>query len=30
MFKRRYAVLGWLTWVFGKRYLRRKLPLVHR
>jgi hypothetical protein len=29
MFKRRYALLGWLTWVFGKRYLKRKLPL-HR
>ena len=29
MFKRRYAVLGWLTWIFGKRYLKRKLPMRH-
>lgn len=29
MFKRRYALLGWLTWVFGKRYLKRKLSLRH-
>jgi hypothetical protein len=30
MFKRRYALLGFLTWVFGKRYLKRKLHLARR
>jgi len=29
MFKRRYAFLGWLTWIFGKRYLKHKLPTRH-
>jgi hypothetical protein len=28
VFKWRYAVLGWLTWVVGKRVLRRKLPTI--
>ena len=25
MFKKRYAVLGWLTWVVGKQYAKRRL-----
>ena len=25
MFKKRYAVLGWLTWVVGKQYARRRV-----
>jgi hypothetical protein len=25
MFKTRYALLGWLAWMVGKRVLRRKL-----
>jgi len=25
MFKRRYAVLGFMTWMLGKRLARRKL-----
>jgi len=25
MSKRRYALLGWVTWAFGKRFARRKL-----
>jgi hypothetical protein len=28
MFKRRYALLGWVAWVMGKRFLRRKLHLA--
>jgi hypothetical protein len=30
MFKRRYALLGFLTWMFGKRFARRKLHKVNR
>jgi len=25
MFKTRYAILGWLTWVVGKKYAKRRL-----
>jgi hypothetical protein len=28
MFKMRYALLGWLAWMYGKRVLRRKLHLA--
>ena len=28
MLKWRYALLGWLAWKVGKRFLRRKTPLV--
>ena len=24
MFKKRYAALGWVTWVVGKQYARRR------
>jgi hypothetical protein len=30
MFKRRYAVLGFLTWMLGKRFARRKLQSLGR
>jgi hypothetical protein len=30
MFKWRYAILGWLAWMIGKRVLRRKLQTAHR
>jgi hypothetical protein len=30
MFKRRYALLGFLTWMLGKRFARRKLHKVAR
>lgn len=30
MFKMRYALLGWLAWLIGKRILRRKLHLSGR
>jgi hypothetical protein len=30
MFKPRYALLGWLTWVVGKQLLRRKLHAARR
>jgi len=30
MFKRRYAMLGFITWMFGKRFARRKLHKVTR
>jgi hypothetical protein len=30
MFKRRYAVLGFLTWALGKRFARRKLRALGR
>jgi len=30
MFKWRYALLGWLVWMVGKRKLRRKLHLARR
>lgn len=29
MFKTRYALLGWLAWIIGKRIVRRK-PHVSR
>jgi len=25
MFKTRYAMLGWLAWMVGKRYAKRRL-----
>ncbi len=28
MHKRRYALLGWITWMVGKRVVRRKLHSV--
>ena len=30
MFKTRYALFGWLAWMVGRRYLRRKLLSVRR
>jgi hypothetical protein len=30
MFKRRYALLGWIAWKIGKRTIRRKLHLAGR
>jgi hypothetical protein len=30
MLKWRYALLGWLVWMIGKRRLRKKLRLAHR
>jgi hypothetical protein len=24
MFKTRYAILGWLAWMLGKQYLKRR------
>jgi len=30
MFKRRYAVLGFMTWMLGKRLARRKLRSLGR
>jgi hypothetical protein len=30
MFNWRYALLGWLTWMVGKRFIRRKLRVAGR
>lgn len=30
LFKMRYALLGWLTWIVGKRAVRRKLHIPRR
>jgi hypothetical protein len=30
MFKMRYALLGWLAWIVGKRVLRRKVQRTVR